>query len=119
MDGHPKRYDDLIEAYVPTQYSGIVRDPKGRPLGPRDPSLMSAAYVWVWSVAPKRGRWGDTLHGSPRSGIVWTVAQADGLPFQADVRPSSSSSVRPSSSVRRRPFVVVVRPSVSEISAKY
>ena len=73
MDGYPKRYNDLIEAYVPTQYSGIVRDPKGGALGPKDPSLMSPAYVWVSSVAPKRGRLGGgALHGTPRSGIVWT-----------------------------------------------
>ena len=29
VDGNPKRYNDPIEAYVPTQYAGIVRDPKG------------------------------------------------------------------------------------------
>ena len=29
VDGYPNRYNDLIEAYVPAQYAGIVRDPKG------------------------------------------------------------------------------------------
>ena len=52
MDGYPKRYNDLIEAYVPTQYAGIVRDPKGGPLGPRDPSLMSPAYARVAKRIP-------------------------------------------------------------------
>ena len=70
VDGYPKRYNVLIEAYVPTQCSGIVRDPKG---GPWDPSLLSPAYVRVLSVSPKRGRWGaDPLHGTPRSGIERT-----------------------------------------------
>ena len=48
VDGYPNCYNDLIEAYVPAQYAGIVRDPKGGgPLEPRDPSLMSQACVWV------------------------------------------------------------------------
>ena len=33
MDGNPKRYNDLVEAYVPIQYSGIVRDPNGGAVG--------------------------------------------------------------------------------------
>jgi hypothetical protein len=101
VDGNPKRYNDIVEAYAPTQYSSIVRDPNGGPLGPMDPSLMSPAYARVSSVSPKRGRWGDPYTGPQYSGVVRTVAQAAGLPFQADVRPSSSSassSVRPSSS---------------------
>jgi hypothetical protein len=108
---------------------------KGGAVGTQEPisnisSLRSGSEAFPLSGAVG----GGPLHGTPRSGIVWTVAQAVGLPFQAvglpfqaDVRPSSSSSssVRPSvvrpSVRRRRPFVVVVvvRPAVSEIAAKY
>ena len=39
MDGYPKRYNDLVEAYVPAQYAGIVRDPKGGGVGTQGPII--------------------------------------------------------------------------------
>ena len=65
-------------------------------MGPRDPSLMSPAYARVSSVSPKRGHWRGPYTGPQYSGVVRTAAQAVGLPFQADVRPSFFVIVRPS-----------------------
>jgi hypothetical protein len=52
----------------------------------------------IVDVSPKRGRWGRPRHGTPRSGIVWTVAQAD----QAPVPSRSGTRCKPTSERRRR-----------------
>ena len=52
VDGYPNCYNDLIEAYVPAQYAGIVRDPKGGAVGTQGPSLISPAYARVAKRIP-------------------------------------------------------------------
>ena len=88
MDGYPKRYivldphqvsvrsldprADALAPYPPsTQVSCVTLRGEG-PLGPRDPSLMSPAYVRVSSVAPNPA--------SLRSGIEALRYRVDGYP---------------------------------------
>ena len=76
MDGNPKRYNDLIEAYVPTQYSGIVRDPKGWAGGTLGPiTNVTSLPSDIVDASPKRGRWGGPLHGT-----LVLKYRADGYP---------------------------------------
>ena len=111
MDGYPKRYNDLIEAYVPAQYAGIVRDPKGGAVGTQGPisnisSLRSGSEAYPLSGA---------VGGDPCTGPRAQVSSGRSpKPLASRSKPTSVRRRRPSVR-RRRPSVVVVRSSSSSV----
>ena len=102
VDGYPKRYNDLIEAYVPAQYAGIVRDPKGGAVGTQGPisnisSLRSGSEAYPLSGA---------VGGDPCTGPRAQVSSG------RSPKPLASRSKPTSVRRRRRPSVRRRRPSV-------
>jgi hypothetical protein len=75
VDGYPERYNDLIVAYVPTQHSGIVRDPmRGGGVGTLGPITNISSLRSGIERSPLSEAVGGYPYTGPQySSIVWTV----------------------------------------------
>ena len=109
MDGYPKRYNDLIEAYVPAQYAGIVRDPKGGAVGTQGPISNISSLRSGSEAYPLSGAVGGDPYTGPRAQVS---SGRSPKPLASRSKPLASRSKPTSVRRRRRPSVRRRRPSV-------